>query len=99
MSDSYAARTHGTNGSGGASNDLFFMMLLDLMLSVDPEALANDPAFIEFAKAAGWQPGQPIPQTLAAEFLADRLARKVADGAQPQDAAQALKAELGARSP
>lgn len=91
MSDSYAERARPTNGGQAINRDMFFMLLLDLMLGVDPEELKNDPAFLAFAKAAGWKPGQAIPQALAAEYLAHALAERVAAGEDPQAAAQALK--------
>ena len=91
MADSYAQRAQ-------MSQELFFFLLLELILGVDLDALAENPDFQAFAQAAGanWQKGQPVPESLAAEFMAHQLAARVEAGEDPRTAAQAVKAALAA---
>lgn len=84
LSQSYATQ---------ASVDLALFLLL-LQLSVtdfDPESLANDPEFQKFAASVGaWKPGQPVPQAVAIEFLASKLAARVQAGESPEAMRAAL---------
>ena len=66
--------------------ELFLLMLQLMLETFDPESLANDPEFQQFALECGadWSPGQPVPQALAAEFLANRLAARVQAGESPE---------------
>jgi len=59
--------------NGKVDENLLFLMILRAMSRVRDEDLARDPGFAAFAAAAGWQPGQPIPEDLKAEFLTQLL--------------------------
>lgn len=54
-------------------SSLYTAMLLAMARGWRAEDLADNAEFQEFAKAAGWQPGTPIPDGLAQEFLAHQL--------------------------
>lgn len=59
------------------------MRIMEMVIeSINPDDLAADPAFQDFAKESGadWRPGEPVPQALAAEFIADQVARRSAAG-------------------
>lgn len=88
LSQSYATRA-------SIAMELFLTILQMTLENLDPESLASDEAFQKFAKEVGadWKPGEPVPQALAAEFVADRLATRLAAGESPD----ALAAEVSAR--
>jgi predicted chitinase len=68
MVGAYASR-------GGVSpEELYALMILALESYSDADA-ANDPDFASFAASVGsdWKPGQPVPEDLKTEFLADKL--------------------------
>ncbi len=90
MSQSYATRS-------SVAFDLFLLLLQMTLEGLDPETLASDPAFLQFAKEIGadWRPGEPVPQALAAEFVANRLAEQVLGGANPDALKQALGSAAG----
>lgn len=96
MSNSYSTRA-------SVSMELFLLMLQLLLENFDPESLANDPEFQQFALECGadWSPGQPVPQALAAEFLANRLATRIQAGESPEKVLAELKqqAEVASASP
>ncbi len=54
-------------------SELYVAMLLAMARGWRSEALMDNAEFLEFAKAAGWKPGMPMPESLAQEFLAEKL--------------------------
>lgn len=86
MSNSYSTRA-------SVSMELFLLMLQLMLETFDPESLANDPEFQKFALECGadWKPGQPVPQALAAEYLANSLATRVQAGESPEKLLAELK--------
>ncbi|MBE2248694.1 MAG: glycoside hydrolase family 19 protein [Myxococcus sp.] len=79
MSNAYSTRA-------SVSLELFLLMLQLMLESFDPESLATDPEFAEFVRASGldWKPGTPVPQAMAAEFLAHKLASRIQAGERPE---------------
>ncbi len=93
MSNSYSTRA-----SASASAEVFLLMLQLMLESLDPESLANDPEFQQFAQESGadWAPGQPVPQALAAEFTANKLGTRIQAGESPEKLLAELKQKSAA---
>jgi predicted chitinase len=91
MSNSYSTRA-------SASAEVFLLMLQLMLETLDPESLANDPEFQQFAQESGadWAPGQPVPQALAAEFTANKLGTRIQAGESPEKLLAELKQKSAA---
>lgn len=62
--------------------DFVMYVMQAIIESIAPDDLASNEAFQKFAQEAGadWKPGQPVPQALAAEFLASEITKRAEAG-------------------
>lgn len=75
MVRSYSQR-HASGSRPVDPNELYLALLLAMSRGWGGESLMMNPAFIEFARSAGWQEGQPMPEALMTEFLAQELSAR-----------------------